>query len=54
MQQATARDHLRGRHRRVRALTLAAMRDDSIGPWILGAVMGLLNLFGLFLANAAG
>jgi hypothetical protein len=29
------------------------MRDDSIGPWILGAVMGLLSLFGLFLANAA-
>jgi hypothetical protein len=29
------------------------MRDDSIGPWILGAVMGLLSLFGLFLASAA-
>ncbi len=29
------------------------MRDDSIAPWILGGVMGLLSLFGLFLASAA-
>jgi hypothetical protein len=31
----------------------AAMRDDSIGPWILGGVMALLSLFGLALASAA-
>lgn len=29
------------------------MRDDGIGPWILGAVVGVLSLFGLFLASAA-
>jgi hypothetical protein len=29
------------------------MRDDTIGPWILGGVMALLSLFGLFLASAA-
>ena len=29
------------------------MRDDNIGPWILGAAMALLSLFGLFLASAA-
>jgi hypothetical protein len=29
------------------------MRDDSIGPWILGGAMGLLSIFGLFLASAA-
>jgi hypothetical protein len=29
------------------------MRDDSIAPWILGGVMGLLSLCGLFLASAA-
>jgi hypothetical protein len=32
---------------------IAAMQGDSIGPWILGAAMGLLSLFGLFLASAA-
>jgi hypothetical protein len=31
----------------------AAMRDDNIGPWILGGAMALLSLFGLFLAGAA-
>jgi hypothetical protein len=30
-----------------------AMQGDSIGPWILGGAMGLLSLFGLFLASAA-
>ena len=29
------------------------MRDDSIGSWILGGVMALLSLCGLFLASAA-
>jgi hypothetical protein len=29
------------------------MRDDSIAPWILGGIMGLLSLCGLFLASAA-
>jgi hypothetical protein len=29
------------------------MRDDSIGPWILGGAMAVLGLFGLFLASAA-
>ena len=29
------------------------MGDDGIGPWILGGVMALLALFGLFLASAA-
>jgi hypothetical protein len=29
------------------------MRDDGIGPWVLGGVMGLLSLVGLFLASAA-
>jgi len=29
------------------------MRDDGIGSWILGGVMALLSLFGLFLASAA-
>ncbi|HEX5795395.1 MAG TPA: hypothetical protein VFY19_06125 [Geminicoccaceae bacterium] len=29
------------------------MQDESIGPWVLGAVMALLSLFGLFLASAA-
>jgi hypothetical protein len=31
----------------------AAMRDDSIGPWILGGAMALLSLFGLVLASTA-
>jgi hypothetical protein len=29
------------------------MRDDGIGSWVLGGVMGLLSLVGLFLASAA-
>jgi hypothetical protein len=29
------------------------MRDDGIGPWVLGAVMGVLSLIGLALASAA-
>ena len=29
------------------------MRDDSIGPWILGGAMALLSLLGLVLASAA-
>ena len=29
------------------------MRDEGIGPWILGGVMGLLSLLGLLLASAA-
>ena len=29
------------------------MQDDLIGPWILGGVMALLSLFGLFVASAA-
>jgi len=29
------------------------VRDDSIGPWILGGAMALFSLFGLFLASAA-
>jgi hypothetical protein len=32
---------------------VAAMRDDGIGPWVLGGVMVLLGLVGLFLASAA-
>jgi hypothetical protein len=32
---------------------IPGMRDDTIGPWILGGVMALLSLFGLFLASAA-
>jgi hypothetical protein len=31
----------------------AAMREASIGPWILGGVMALLSLFGLFVASRA-
>jgi hypothetical protein len=31
----------------------AAMRDDEIGPWILGGAMALLSLLGLLLASAA-
>ncbi len=29
------------------------MKDDTTGPWILGAVMGLIALLGLFLASRA-
>jgi hypothetical protein len=29
------------------------MHDDGFGHWVLGAVMALLSLFGLFLASAA-
>jgi hypothetical protein len=29
------------------------MQDDGIGPWVLGGVMALLSLLGLFLASAA-
>lgn len=29
------------------------MRDDPVGPWVLGTVMGLLSLIGLALASAA-
>jgi hypothetical protein len=31
----------------------AAGRDASIGPWILGGVMALLGLVGLFVASRA-
>ncbi len=27
--------------------------DDAIGPWVLGALMALLSLFGLFMASGA-
>ena len=29
------------------------MHDESIGPWLLGGMMALLSLCGLFLASAA-
>lgn len=29
------------------------MEKDTVGPWILGAVMGLIALLGLFLASRA-
>ena len=29
------------------------MRDEGIGPWILGGAMALFSLLGLFLASAA-
>lgn len=29
------------------------MQGGTIGPWVLGALMGLFSLFGLFLASAA-
>jgi hypothetical protein len=29
------------------------MQDDSVGPWILGALMALLSLIGLIMANGA-
>jgi hypothetical protein len=32
---------------------IAAVRDDGIGRWILGGVLALLSLFGLFVASRA-
>jgi len=29
------------------------MEQGSLGPWVLGVLMGLLSLIGLFLASAA-
>ena len=29
------------------------MRDDSVGPWILGALLALVSLVGLFMASGA-
>jgi len=29
------------------------MRDEGFGPWLLGVVMALISLLGLFLASAA-
>jgi hypothetical protein len=29
------------------------MQDDGFAPWLLGIVMGLISLLGLFLASAA-
>jgi hypothetical protein len=29
------------------------MRDENVGPWILGALLALLSLVGLFMASSA-
>jgi hypothetical protein len=29
------------------------MREEGFGPWLLGVLMGLTSLLGLFLASAA-
>jgi hypothetical protein len=29
------------------------MQDEGFGPWLLGIVMGVISLLGLFLASAA-
>lgn len=29
------------------------MQDETVGPWILGAVLGLLSLLGLVMASGA-
>lgn len=29
------------------------MQDDGFGPWLLGVLMSLISLLGLFLASAA-
>ena len=29
------------------------MHDEGFGPWLLGVVMGVISLLGLFLASAA-
>jgi hypothetical protein len=29
------------------------MRDETVGPWILGALLALLSLLGLFMASGA-
>ena len=29
------------------------MRDENVGPWILGTLLGLLSLVGLFMASGA-
>ncbi len=29
------------------------MRDDGVGPWIVGVVMAFLSLLGLIMANGA-
>ncbi|HSA80163.1 MAG TPA: hypothetical protein VLE23_05030 [Geminicoccaceae bacterium] len=29
------------------------MRDEDVGPWILGALLALLSLVGLFMASGA-
>jgi hypothetical protein len=29
------------------------MQDEPVGPWILGALLALLSLFGLFMASGA-
>lgn len=32
---------------------MSVMEQGSIGPWVLGTIMGLLSLIGLFLASGA-